>query len=166
VVPILPVESYIRYQSALSYHASQSEHQPTGVLPQYFADEFGWENMARVTAAAYDSLPPSDRAKAVIFANNYGDAAAIDYYGPALGLPKAICNHQSYWLWGPRGATGDVILVLGSDGKGDREHFATVEAAGRVDNPYSRLDEHFTLWLCRDLKFDLRDKWASMKKWN
>lgn len=91
VVPILPVESFVRYQHALSYQAPQSEHQRNGVLPQYFADEFGWENMARVTAAAYYCLPPADRAKAVIFANNYGDAAAIDYYGPSLGLPKAIC---------------------------------------------------------------------------
>src|SRR5208282_6023905 len=71
VVPILPVESFVRYQHALSYQAPQSEHQRNGVLPQYFADEFGWENMARVTAAAYYCLPPADRAKAVIFANNY-----------------------------------------------------------------------------------------------
>jgi 4-amino-4-deoxy-L-arabinose transferase-like glycosyltransferase len=166
MVPILPVASYVEYQRFLSYPPPQSEHQPNGVLPQYFADEFGWEEMARVTAAAFYRLSPEDREKAVIFANNYGDAAAIDFYGPGLGLPRAVCPHQSYWLWEPQKASGDVFLVLGSDGTGDREHFATVEAAGRVEHPYSRLDEHFTLWLCRDLKFDLRQSWPGMKRWH
>lgn len=166
VVPILPPASYVKYQKALGYPPPECEHQPDGVLPQYFADEFGWPEMAKVTAVAFDGLSPADRAKAVIYANNYGDAAAIDFYGPRLGLPKAVCPHQSYWLWEPKKASGDVFLVLGSDGSGDREHFATVMPAGRVDTPYSRLDEHFTIWLCRDLKFDLRQNWASMKKWN
>jgi 4-amino-4-deoxy-L-arabinose transferase-like glycosyltransferase len=166
MVPLLPVASYVAYQRALSYPPPQFEHQRNGVLPQYFADEFGWEEMAEKTAAAFNRLTPADRVKAVIFANNFGDAAAIDFYGARLGLPKAVCPHQSYWLWEPEKPSGDVFLVLGSDGKGDREHFATVEPAGLVDNPYSRLDEHFTIWLCRDLKFDLRQKWPEMKRWN
>jgi hypothetical protein len=166
MTPILPVASYVGYQRALSYPPPQFEHQPNGVLPQYFADEFGWEEMARVTAAAFDRLAPGDRGKVVIFANNFGEASAIDYYGPRLGLPRAVCPHQSYWLWEPMKASGDVFLVLGSDGSGDREHFSTVEAAGRVDTAYSRLDEHFTIWLCRGLKFDLRQRWPGMKRWN
>jgi hypothetical protein len=166
VVPILPPASYAGYQKAVGYPPPECEHQRNGVLPQYFADEFGWENMARVTAAAFDRLSPGDRARVVIFANNYGEAAAIDFYGPRLGLPRAVCPHQSYWLWGPRNAGRGVVLVLGSDGSGDREHFATVEAAGDVKSPYSRLDEHFTLWLCRGLNFDLRQNWPAMKRWN
>jgi hypothetical protein len=42
-------------------------------------------------------------------------------------LPKAISNHQNYWYWGPRDYTGESVIVLGSDGTGDRKHFATVE---------------------------------------
>jgi len=166
MVPILPVALYVRYQRALSYPPPQFEHQRNGVLPQYFADEFGWEEMAQRTAEAFNRLSPADRAKAVIFANDFGEAAAIDFYGPRLGLPKAVCTHQSYWLWEPKRASGEVFLVLGSDGRGDREHFATVEPAGRVEHPYSRLDEHFTIWLCRGLTFDLRENWTAMKKWN
>ena len=166
VVPILSPASYVTYQAKLGYPSPQFEHQRTGVLPQYFADEFGWEEMAKATAAAFNGLSPADRAKVVIFANNFGEAAAIDFYGPPLGLPKAVCPHQSYWLWEPEKASGDVFLVLGSDGSGDRAHFATVVPAGNVGDPYSRLDEHFTLWLCRDLNFDLRQNWTAMKKWN
>jgi hypothetical protein len=58
------------------------------------------------------------------------------------------------------------VIVLGSDGKGDREHFQTVIDSGqKADNPWSREDEHFTIWLCRGLKWDLRAVWPKIKKW-
>jgi hypothetical protein len=85
----------------LGYPPPEFEHQRNGPLPQYFSDEFGWEDVAHQTAAAFHRLPPEDQAKAVIFANNYGEAAAIDFFGSRYGLPKAISIHQNYWLWGP-----------------------------------------------------------------
>jgi|SRR5450759_44638 hypothetical protein len=166
MLPILPAETYIRYQKALGYPPPEFEHQRNGRLPQYFAEEFGWEDVARQTAIAFHRLSPEDQAKTVIFANNYGEAAAINFFGPRYGLPKAISVHQNYWLWGPDHASGDVVLVLGSDGAGDRDHFRSVEAAGRVDHPYSRLDEHYTIWLCRGLTFDLHEMWPHLKKWS
>jgi hypothetical protein len=166
VLPILPVESYIRYQKALGFEPPRAENQPTGPLPQYFADEFGWENMAREVARVYNSLPPEQRANTAIFANNYGQAGAIDFFGPKLGLPKAISNHQTYWYWGPRGYSGEMVIVLGSDGSGDREHFRSVQSAARVEHPYSRRDEHFNIWVCRGLTSDLKELWPQMKRWN
>jgi hypothetical protein len=82
---------------------------------------------------------------------------------PKYGLPRAISNHNNYWYWGPRDYTGDIVIVLGSDGTGDREHFRIVEAAGRMEHPYSRRDEHFTIWLCRGLKHNLQDLWSQMR---
>jgi len=99
-------------------------------------------------------------------ANDYGEAAAVNFFGPGYGLPKAISNHQNYWLWGPDGAKGDVVIVLGSDGRGGRDHFQSVEAAEQVNLPYPRLDEHFTIWLCRGLCFDMRDAWIRLKNWS
>jgi len=58
------------------------------------------------------------------------------------------------------------VIVLGSDGRGDREHFKTVEAVGRVSHPYSRRDEHFDVFLCRDLNENLQTLWPKIKKWN
>jgi hypothetical protein len=166
VSPILPVTTYIRYQKALGLEPPKAENQPTGPLPQYFADEFGWEEMTREVARVYHELPPEQRAATAIFANSYGQAGAIDFFGKKYGLPKAIGNHQNYWLWGPRDYTGESVIVLGSDGSGDREHFATVEAVGRTDHPYSRRDEHFEILLCRDLNAPLPELWPKMKKWN
>jgi hypothetical protein len=59
---------------------------------------------------------------------------------------------------GPRDYTGAIVIVLGSDG--EREHFKTVEAVGRTYHPYSRRDEHFDIFLCRDLNQDLHTLWA------
>lgn len=164
--PILPVETYIRYQKVLGLEPPKSENQRTGALPQYFADEFGWEDMTRAVAKVYFSLPPSERATTAIFANDYGQAGAIDFFGPKYGLPKSIGGHQNYWYWGPREYTGSTVIVLGSDGSGDREHFATVEAAGHAEHAYSRLDEHFDIFLCRGLSQNFQAFWPQVKHWN
>jgi hypothetical protein len=57
------------------------------------------------------------------------------------------------------------VIVLGSDGTGDREHFRSVEVAGRAYNPWSRLDERYYIFLCRGLKWDFRDIWPKLKHW-
>jgi hypothetical protein len=165
-VPILSPETYIRYQNALGFEPPKAENQNTGPLPQHFADEFGWEDMTREVAKVYNSLPPEERAQTAIFANSYGQAGAIDFFGPKYGLPKAISNHQNYWYWGPRNYTGTTVIVLGSNGKGDREHFKTVDVAGRTFHPYSRRDEHFPILLCRGLNQNLHTLWPSIKRWN
>jgi hypothetical protein len=166
VAPILSPESAIAYQKKLGIEPQKAENQNTGPLPQYFADEFGWEEMTREVARIYHSLPADERARTVIFANGYGQAGAIDFFGPRYGLPKAISNHQSYWLWGPRNYSGETAIVLGSSGRGDREHFRSVGIVGRAEHPYSRRDEHYDIFLCRGLIDDLRALWPAMKKWN
>lgn len=165
-VPVLSPETYIRYQKTIGLEPPKAENQRTGPLPQHFADEFGWEEMAREVGRIYNALPPEQRAKTAIFANGYGQGGAIDFFGKKYGLPKAIGNHQSYWLWGPRDYTGESVIVLGSDGTGDREHFASVEAVGRTFHPYSRRDEHFEIFLGRGLNTTLQALWPKAKKWN
>lgn len=165
-LPLLRPETYLRYQHALGIAPIKAENQRTGPLPQYFADEFGWEDMVRKTAAVYWSLPPAERARTAIFANSWGQAAAVDYFGPKYGLPRAISNHNSYWLWGPRDYDGSTVIVLGSDGEGDRKFFSSVLDSGqKTDNPWSREDEHFTIWLCRGLHWNLRAVWPKIKSW-
>jgi hypothetical protein len=166
VAPVLPVETYIRYQQAIGLQPPKTENQPIGPVPQHFADEFGWEEMAREVGRVYNELPPEQRAATAIFANSYGQAGAIDFFGKKYGLPKAISNHQNYWYWGPRDYTGESVIVLGSDGTGDREHFDSVEVVGSTFHPYSRRDEHFEIFLCRGLNATLQEHWPKTKKWD
>jgi hypothetical protein len=163
-VPILSPENLVRYENRLGLDPPVVfEHQNNGPLPQYFADEFGWEDMVREVARVYHTLSPAEQKRTAIFSNNWGDAAAVDFFGPKYGLPRAISKSDSYWDWGPRDYTGEIVIVLHSDGVGDREHFATVERAGRVEHPYSRRDEWFDIYLCRGLRFDLRQAWPTMR---
>src|SRR4029078_12017443 len=119
--------------------------------------------MAQEGVGIYNELPPEQRVTTAIFANSYGQAGAIDFFGPKYGLPKVISGHQSYWYSGPRGYTRETVIVLGGDGRGDREHFAAVEAAGLAGHPYSRLDEHFDIFLCRRLQVSLQTLWPAGK---
>jgi hypothetical protein len=162
-VPLLAPEVAVRYQRWLRLDVPASERQDNGPLPQYFADEFGWEEMVREVARVYHAFPVDEQKRTAIFTNDWGEAAAVDYFGPKYGLPHAISKHNSYWLWGPGDATGEIVIVLRTDGAGDRKVFRSVEKVGRVQHPFSRRDEWFDVYLCRGLKVDFRALWPALK---
>ena len=56
--------------------------------------------LVQQVARVYNGLSPEERLHAAIFGNSWGEAAAIDFYGPRYGLPAAISNHNNYWYWG------------------------------------------------------------------
>jgi hypothetical protein len=165
-VPILPPETYARYTGAIHLAPPQIENHLQGPLPQLFADTFGWKEMATEVARIYYSLPPSDRAKAAILGQNYGQAGAIDLFGPALGLPPAISGHLSYFLWGPREYTGEVTMILDDHRERLEELFGNVQLAGHVSHPYSMPYQHFDVWVCRQPRQSLQALWPQIKKYN
>jgi len=116
-------------------------------------------------ARAYHSLPPDVQVRTAIFGQNYGQAGAVDLFGSKYGLPKAISGHQSYYLWGPRGYTGESIIVMGDREEVLEKLFAVVEKVARVDHPYSMPDQHFDVFYCRGLKGSLNEFWPNVKKW-
>jgi Dolichyl-phosphate-mannose-protein mannosyltransferase len=163
-LPVLPIDTYIAYQRALGLKPSTGERLRLGELPQYYADMFGWPEMAETVGKAYQALPPDERKRAVFFAWNYGDAAAIDFFGARWGLPPAISGHENYFLWGPRGADGSIVLILGGTRDGLLKLFRTVEPIGRVDNPYAMPEESGqTLWLCRDIREPIDQAWPRLR---
>ena len=164
--PILSPENFIAYQKALHIPIPEAERQNNGPLPQYFADEFGWEPMVQKVAEVYHSLSPEEQARTAIFSNGWGEAVAVDFFGPKYGVPKAISKHNQYWIWGPRNYSGDIVIVLRSDGSGDRRNFASVQDMGAVEHPYSRRDEWFHIFLCRGLKADFRQVWPRLKRFD
>src|SRR5262249_50225028 len=103
------------------------------------ADQFGWEEMAAAVGSAYNSLAPDVRAKTAIFGQNYGQAGAIDLFGPKYGIPQgsAISGHQSYYLWGPHGYTGGSMIVMDDRPERLAEVFTTFRTVARVSHPLS-----------------------------
>jgi hypothetical protein len=131
-----------------------------------YADQFGWEEMTATVARFYQSLPADVRGRTAIFAQNYGQAGAIDLFGPKYGLPPAISGHQSYYLWGPREYTGESMIVLADRKERLEMLFAEVRKVARVEHPYSMPYEHFDVFYCRGLKQPLRDLWPKVKGWD
>jgi hypothetical protein len=166
VLPVLPIETFLRYQSHLPFEVPKTEQSFVGeTLPQYYADEFPWPGMVEAVARVYHSLTPEEQQRTAIFGNNYGQAAAIDFFGPQYGLPKAISGHQNYFLWGPRNYNGDIVIVLGDDEKDAREHFTSVTVAATLNNPYAYRYENGPILLCRGLKWNLQTEWSRVKNW-
>lgn len=167
VVPILPPDKLVAYMRAIRFQPPRTETSHTAVLPQVFADQFGWEQMVGSVAHVYHHLRPEDEKRAAIFCQNYGEAGAIDFFGPKLGLPSAISGHQNYFLWGPRDWTGEVVLVLDTDDEDERKLFASVQDLGQiVSSPWAMPFERRThIFLCRDLKGSVQELWPRIKKW-
>lgn len=162
-LPVLTPEKFLRYEKALGLQPPEIEHQQNGPLPQWYADEFGWQEMVEKVARVYNGLSPEERARTAIFSNSWGEAAAVDFYGPRYGLPQAISKHNSYWIWGPGKYDVSTMIILRSSGQHDGEYFRSVERVGRVEHPYARRDEYFDILLCRGLKVNLRDAWLQLK---
>jgi hypothetical protein len=166
MLPLLPPPEYMAYAQTLRFSAPKTEVHHEGPLPQIFGDQFGWPELVAEVARIYHELPPDERAKAAIFAGNYGEAGAIDLFGPRYGLPAAISGHQTYFLWGPRGATGEIVIVLQVPREALEPIFASVEEAGRHSHPWGMVEENGPIHLCRGLKMPLEELWPRLKHWN
>ena len=163
-LPCLPPAVYPRYVAALGIDQPRIETHRLGPLPQLHADRFGWPEMAAEVARVHRSLPPEERARAAVFGQNYGQAGAIDLFGPRLGLPKALSGHLAYHDWGPRDATGEVVIVLDDDRETLARVFESVEWAGRVEHPYSMPYQHFDVHVCRRIRMPLAELWPRLRQ--
>jgi Dolichyl-phosphate-mannose-protein mannosyltransferase len=165
-IPLLPPETYLRYTKAIGLEQPRIENHELGPLPQIFADQFGWEEMTATVAGVYNNLPPDVRSHTAIFAQTYGQAGAIDLFGPKYGLPPAISGHQNYFLWGPRAYTGDSMIVMGDNQKNLERLFTSVQKEAHVDHPYSMPYNHVDVFYCRGLHQPLAQLWPQVKKWD
>jgi Dolichyl-phosphate-mannose-protein mannosyltransferase len=166
VVPVFSVDRFISYMNTLPFKLPRSEHShERAVLPQHYADQFGWEEMTAMTAQAWARVPLDQRGDCGIFAQDYGQAGAIDFFGPRYGLPPALSGHQTYFLWGPRGYSGNCLIVLDDKKEVLDQLFEQVDYIGSSDNPYA-LERNISVHLCRGAKFGtLAQLWPKLKKW-
>lgn len=163
-LPVLPVEKYISYSRFLGVAPSTGERKELAELPQFYADMFGWEEIVTEVARVWASLSPEEQRVAGIFTGNYGEAGAIDLLGRRHGLPPAISGHNNYWLWGPRGHTGEVLIILGGSEKRYRSSFATVELAGSTDCGYCMpYENRMPIFVARGHSAGLSAVWPRVK---
>ncbi len=164
-VPLLPVDTFIRYLHEVPYARSvKTERDATAALPQSYADMFGWENMAGTIADVYHNLPKTEQANCAILAGNYGEAGAIDFYGPKLGLPRAISGHNNYFLWGPRDYSGECVILFGERAEEYKNYFGQAERVATISDPHAMPSEqNVPVYLCRKPQAPLSVLWPRFK---
>jgi 4-amino-4-deoxy-L-arabinose transferase-like glycosyltransferase len=159
-LPLLPVEGYLAWQRTLGLTPTAAERQALGPLPQFYADRFGWRELAQEVARVRATLPPEDRARVLIVTDNYGEAGALRYFGRELGLPPAVSQHNSFWLWGPGRSEVGVAIIVGKDEQDMRAAWEQVEVAGRFSHPYAMpYEQRRPILVCRGLRFPLAIAW-------
>jgi hypothetical protein len=107
---------------------------PLQAVNPELGEQVGWPREVSLVADVYKSLPPAQRARTALLAGNYGQAGAIDHFGPALGLPQAYSGHNNFWLWGPPPAGDTAVVAIGVDPSLLRATFTSVRLAARYTN--------------------------------
>jgi len=169
-LPVLSVKKTVAYVEGSGLNRSQ-ERNEVGVLPQHFADMFGWEEFTATIAGIYKTLTPEEQARCLIYVRNYGEAAAVDFFGPKYGLPKASCPHNSYWYWGPPKWDGGVAIIMGDSRDPQASYsdlstyFETVVLAGTTRCDYCMpYENNRAIFLCRRARFSIQEIWPSEKE--
>lgn len=163
-VPVLPPQQFVKYAQMLHFQPKDSENHAATILPQFYADRFGWHELVVQLDGIYHSLPPHEQAVTGILAGNYGQAGAVDILGAKYGLPHAISGHQNYWMWGPRGYTGqEMIVISGAPLDEMLKAYASCEVVGERNHPLAMPWEHGPIYLCHGRKTTYQADWKEFK---
>ncbi len=165
-LPLLPPERFAVYSEALGITPPVEQAIEFGVMPLHFALRFGWPELIDAIEAAQGTLTPDERARAVVLGDWFGDTGAVNFLGPARGLPPAIAGHNNYWIWGPVEGRGDVVLAVAHDDSWLSLHFARVAIAAEIDCswclPYV---DRLRVYVARDPEVPLTEIWSGLKRY-
>ena len=164
--PLLPLPAFLTYEHVLDFRGIKMEKHPQGRVPQHFADMLGWPTLVTTMAGAYGRLGPAEQREAVILTRDYGQASAIDFFGPKVGLPRAISGHNNYFLYGTRGASGRVVLAIGLPAAQLRAEFRRVERVAVYHDDYVLPDfNDLPIYKCTRPIVSLATWWPSTKRY-
>ena len=164
VVPLLPAEEVGPYLQWLGIAPKSAEKNSLGVLPQHYADRFGWGELTRVAASAWSSLSIEEQARAIVVTSNYGEAGALNYFGRPLGLPRARSQHNNFFLWGPGNAEATIVVTVGISPDDLRNDFEDVQPTASLTHPLAMpYEREHPVTICRRPKAPLAVIWARGK---
>jgi hypothetical protein len=153
ILPIGPVNSHWWYA--------------VGVKNDDLREEIGWPELVAAVAGIRDALPADEKPRVGILAANYGEAGAIDLYGPAYGLPQAISGTNSYWLRGYPEPPPQTLIVVGLSRRSVDRLFESCELAGRNTNRFGVENEeskdHPDIFVCRRLRQPWPECWKQFQ---
>jgi hypothetical protein len=169
-LPVLSEPAMVSYAQRLgsALHLSrktmQTERFRTSILPEDWADMHGWPELAATVTRVYYSLPAQQRDLAAIVASNYGEAAAIDFFGSKFGLPPALSGHNNYWLWGTHGYSGDVVVDVNGDCGAGSHLFRSERLAARFNAPWViSYEQNIPIMVCKGIRTPLPALWPTLR---
>jgi 4-amino-4-deoxy-L-arabinose transferase-like glycosyltransferase len=167
-VPVLPPLDMAAYARALGVTAAvRTNTGEVGALPQDYADMLGWKEQAEAVAGVYWSLSEEQRKRVVLLAGNYGEAGALDFYGPRLRLPSAVSPAGSYWFFGPGDRPGEVVITLGVPAESLRQFYDAVRTVARVGHPWAVDEERrVPINVGTGARTTLQEAWPSLARRN
>jgi len=171
VMPVLPeaglANYYIKLHSFLhiSRASTETEHRVYAQIPTDFASMHGWPELTAIVNRVYAELPPADQKQAVVLAQNYSEAAAIEF----LSEPRlpVISGHNQYFLWGPRGYSGDVLICVGANCDSVSEVYRTCSLEATLQADWIQPSEYdIPITVCRGIKKPILELWPQAKFYN
>ncbi|MDX6677348.1 MAG: hypothetical protein QOE31_1400 [Solirubrobacteraceae bacterium] len=136
---------------------------PVLAVNEDVGETIGWPQLAQTVAGVMHGLP--DAARAVILTQNYGEAGAIDRYGPALGLPHAYSGHNAYGDWGPPPDRSTPVIVVGLQPRAIAAHLRGCRIAARIDD-HAAIDNEEqgrTVAICRAPRHPWSREWPLLR---
>ncbi len=133
----------------------------------YYRDEIGWQDLVAELARIRSWLPADEANRVGILAANYGEAGAIDMYGPAYGLPRAISGMNSYWERGYGDPPPTTVIVVGFPPSEVNDLFQSCTLAARRSSKFRDMNEETSsrpyIYLCRTLRYSWPDFWSKSR---
>jgi hypothetical protein len=162
-LPILPVNRFLAYQAALGRSPHSEERHRMGRMSQQYADMFGWPELADSVARVAATLTPDERVHAIVIADNYGEAGALEELG-AGRIPRIACQHNNWYLWGPPDWDGRVAILLRRDSTAARREFDEVRVGGIAGHPLAMpYEQDLPILVARGFHADLAAAWKAGK---
>lgn len=135
-------------------------------LPQWLADRLGWVELASVTGEVYHSLPAEEQKNTVILSTNYGEAGALEVYGPKFGLPKVYATHNSFHSWGPPPDSVRTYIIVFANENDVFKYFDSVTVASNATCEFcTKPQRSIPVYIARGPKFIMSESWSRFKIW-
>jgi hypothetical protein len=154
---------------ALSVLPAQALHTvPLQKINYDLAETIAWPKLVALVAREYDSLPAPQRRQTAILTGNYGEAGAIDRYGPGLGVPQAYSGANNFWLWGPPPAADAAVVAVNVNPALLRREFAHVRLVATFWNGLGVSDDEqgAEIFLATGLRSSWAQSWAAFRNYS
>ncbi|MBN1995958.1 glycosyltransferase family 39 protein [candidate division KSB1 bacterium] len=163
-IAVLPVEDFISYSQKIGIAPENTESHDLSQLPQFYADMHGWENMAATVSRVYTSLPDSVKSTTAVYAHNYGEAGAMDYFRCLYPLPPVLSPHNNYWLWWDNDLELTTLIIIGGNVPDHKSSLRNVERVDVIKSDYAiPYENNLPVFVASGFLRSLRDIWLSDK---